>query len=293
MIGLPYLDKFCFVQNRQIKFKWYQKEHKVGQVMNFNSASPNNWKKSIVIGGYKRIAYSCSDSEFFKTDVETFHKSLFMNGYPESFISSLSHDLERVKIERFQEKTTPRNKSNFSDRKKITAKFPFHSPDIHNLIINLKHKLSRVLPETNFHFIITSFKLDNLFSKKRAIEIPTEDKASQVYSFRCPCAKEYIGETSLTIAGRLKSHINQNQKSNIKSHVDFCPEFQREYKSFLKQNKFGGTSSRLAQFIGRYTERIKYCRDRNSRRFIEALEIRRRDPVLNAQKSSKPLDLAF
>ena len=42
MIGIPYLDKFCFVQNRQIKFKWYQKEHKVGQVMNFNSASPNN-----------------------------------------------------------------------------------------------------------------------------------------------------------------------------------------------------------------------------------------------------------
>ena len=182
MIGIPYLGKFYFVQNRKIKFKWYQKEHKVGKVMNFNSASPNNWKKSIVIGGYKRIAYSCSDRIFFKTDVETFHKSLFMKGYPESFIGSLPQDLERVRIERFQEIITPRNKSKFSGQKKIIAKFPFHSPDIHNLIINLKHKLSRVLPGTNVHFIITSFKLDNLVSKKEPSKY--QQRTKQVKFFR-------------------------------------------------------------------------------------------------------------
>ena len=162
------------------------------------------------------------------------------------------------------------------------------------MLIKLKWKLTRELPETNFHFIITSFKLDNLFSKNRAFDIPTEDKANQVYSFRCPCSEEYVGETSLTLAGRIKGHVNQGDKSNIKEHVDQCVPFKTSYKAFRKSNKYAKTPSRLVQFIGRYVERIKYCRnDRDTRQFLGALEIRKRNPTLNTQKSSKPLDLAF
>ena len=199
MIGIPYLDKFCFVQNRQIKFKWFQKEHKIGQIMDFNSASPNTWKKSIVIGAYKRIAYSCSNPEFFDSDIKTFHETLRMNRYPKNFIANLQADLKRIKSERFEHVTVRKEKNNIlSDRKKIIAKFPFHSPEIHSMLIKLKWKLTRELPETIFHFIITSFKLDNLFFQKTDLSIlPQKIKQTKYIHLDALAQRNMLGKPHL------------------------------------------------------------------------------------------------
>ena len=138
--------------------------------MRFSCAGPNSWKRSIVIGAYKRIAYSCSDLEGFETDIIKFQQNLFEKGYPRNFVNKCMIDLNRIKRERFHdEKPNNQNKKHFSDRKKIVGKFPFHSPDIHNLVIKLKWQLTKILPEINFHFIITSFKMDHLFAKKQSI----------------------------------------------------------------------------------------------------------------------------
>ena len=72
----------------------------------------------------------------------------------------------------------------------------------------------------------------NIKNKKVKYDIP-----NTVYSFVCPCKKEYIGESSLRLINRIKSHCSQKEQSSIINHVENCNTFKSEFHNFCSAEK--------------------------------------------------------
>ena len=158
----------------------------------------------------------------------------------------------------------------------------------------MKKHIRRIIPNANIHIITTCFRTENIVSKYRKIQIEDIEKQDLVYKFRCSCGDEtYIGETGLTLAARIDSHIRQKESSAIYAHVKYCTDFQKRFKSYLKDEQLEYLPSTMKKFIGRYFEKLKFTNGFRERRFIESILIKEHSPTLNSQIQSKPLEILF
>ena len=115
-----------------------------------------------------------------------------------------------------------------------------------------------------------------------------------MYIFRSCCEEgTYIGETGLTLAARIESHVRQKQLSAISAHVITCPQFTTSFQEFRDENHLANVPSSLKKYIGRYFEKLKFTNGFHERRFMESLLINQHSPNLNSQVNSKPLEILF
>ena len=133
--GQSYLDKFVYIKHKKICLRWYRKEDAPEVFLNFRSAAPVAWKKSTVIGGYRRIIDSCTSEEGLDVDINRFQEMLRKNGYTKQFINSLNNILQTMMNEQPKlntEKIKP-------DGPKINLKIPFHHQIIHDKLILMEN----------------------------------------------------------------------------------------------------------------------------------------------------------
>ena len=284
--GHKFLDKFIFVKNKRLCLRWYRKNNSPETTLNFNSASPISWKKSVVLNGYRRIIDSNTEKDGLELDIQRFHKILIKNSYPKQFIQSFNQKLQKLKeTDYFQPPKTLR------EGIKVMLKIPFHNQSVFDKLILMKKQLYKILPNANIHIITTCFRVENLISKYRKISLDDHQKHDLIYLFRCCCEKAtYVGETGLTLAARIKSHLRQKSDSAISSHLSECSVYKIAYNKFLIENKIPDVPSNAQKYVQRYFEKLKFTNGSSERRFIESLLIKSIRLILICRSKASPLE---
>ena len=219
-----------------------------------------------------------------------FPRSTDKNSYPKQFIDSFNGTLKSM----LDNDPKPKVENNARDGPKVNIKIPFHHQVIFDKLMLMKKLLQKIIPQANIHIITTCFRVENLVSKYRKIEIEQNQKHDLVYIFRCCCEEgTYVGETGLTLAARIESHVRQKQLSAITAHVKTCPQFTKSFQEFRDQNHFADVPSILKRYIGRYFEKLKFTNGFHERRFMESLLIKQYSPNLNSQVNSRPLEILY
>ena len=173
---------------------------------------------------------------------------------------------------------------------KEMLKIPCHHPCVFDKLILMKKQLYKILPEVNIHIITTYFRFENVVSEFRKVSIDSYQKHGLIYMFRCCCGQaSYVGETGLTLAVRIKSHMRQKSDSAITSHIDECSVYKIAYNRFLRENFIPDVPSSAQKYVQRYFEKLKFTNGSRDRRFNTSLLIKKFSPNLNSQKKASRL----
>ena len=153
------------------------------------------------------------------------------------------------------------------------------------------HVVIVIQPNANIHIITTCFRVENLVSKYRKLSLDNHQKHDLIYLFRCCCEKAtYVGETGLTLAARIKSHLRQKSDSAISSHLSECSVYKIAYNKFLIENKIPDVPSNAQKYVQRYFEKLKFTNGSSERRFIESLLIKSIRLILICRSKASPLE---
>ena len=105
-----------------------------------------------------------------------------------------------------------------------------------------------------------------------------------MYLYQCPCGSKYVGESSLRLSQRVKSHINQGPISSIVEHQENCETFKSNFQSYCEmENIDKSVPSSLHCFMTEKFKILKKCRNLESRKWTEGWYIRLIKPNLNAK----------
>ncbi|XP_055589333.1 uncharacterized protein LOC129741619 [Uranotaenia lowii] len=174
----------------KIEKTWYPKQPD-GRYLDYFSESPYTHKINTAYALIDR-ALKLSDAEKRKTSITTVKSILRKNNYPQNMIDSVVqrrvHNLYN----------TLENKQHIPDGSRFMS-LPY--------IPCLTEKVAKILRK---HNLIAAPKpcdkiKSNIFTKLKD-PIPIMQQTNVVYAITCACGNEYIGQTSQTLAKRIKQH---------------------------------------------------------------------------------------
>ena len=124
-----------------------------------------------------------------------------------------------------------------------------------------------------------SIRLSNFFLPRLKMHIPKDELNGVVYSFKCPCGSEYIGESSRRLHFRILEH-NRTKGTNVFNHITNCPIYNEklnaEFQPCTNSNRREFTSSLFKPISKNLTNYHKRTR-------VEGIAITLNSPVLNDQ----------
>ena len=223
---------------------------------------------------------SSSNKDIFEQTKNEFRQKLLLNAYPLSLINKLFYQFENPK---------PIDKD-YSTKDKILIKIQYGNPVVAKLFISMKKGLEKLLG-VKIHIVFSQLRIKNLISKN--LKFVESDLRSQniVYEYTCCCPSkpQYIGETSLRLECRIKSHISQGLLSGIIKHTENCVQFKERYQAYsLEHDKEISSKENLACFMNTLFKIKKRCKSNKDRKWHECLLIRKHSPSLNLREEFLP-----
>ena len=98
-----------------------------------------------------------------------------------------------------------------------------------------------------------------------------------------------MGETSLRMGSRIRSHIQQGIISGIMKHTEACVDFKIKYEAYcMDNNAMKSSKENLALFLGSFFKVRKKCKTNIERRWHECLIIKKQSPILNSRDEYLP-----
>jgi predicted GIY-YIG superfamily endonuclease/uncharacterized protein (UPF0335 family) len=190
---LPFLD-VCVERDRNVlKTTVFRKKTHTGQYLNFQSNHQKSVKEGVAYSLFDRAKSLCSNNDDLKVEIQKIEQDLVQNGYPQNIIKKCKKARERKSKE-----------SNQEDRAKAFMSIPY--------VPGLSEKIRRVGRKFN---IRTAFKTQNTLRQSLVKTKPrngTQESKNCVYSIKCSCSREYIGETKRPLNVRIKEHKENTKK---------------------------------------------------------------------------------
>lgn len=189
---LPFLDVQVTRENCSLKTSVYRKKTHTGRYLNFNSNHSTSVKEGVAFSLFDRAKSVCQDKSMLDKEFKLIACDLKQNGYPDKLIKKCGKPRQHKQQLDITENT-----------KKAFISIPY--------VPKVSEKIRRVARKYN---IKTAFKTQNTLRQHLCKTKPkNEEQASKncVYSIRCQCDREYIGETKRPLQVRLNEH-----KKNLK-----------------------------------------------------------------------------
>jgi len=217
---LPFLDFQIKIDynDKQIKYKWYNKNIHSGNTLNKLSSVPSHIKNNFLSNRFIEVKRRCNNKI---DEIESFEKItniLSMNGYTHKEISRAKSNCSKN-----------RNKNQYNYKTSLHNLKPLKLPFVNNKCIT---KIIKAIRKYELPINIVSTlgtKLCQLYPMKEykscqctiCLQITNQYNCNSrfvVYKFTCKaCNKEYIGETCIAIKDRIKQHTNSINKGDSKS----------------------------------------------------------------------------
>lgn len=206
---LPFLDlELIHGDDGRIKRKVYRKPTNTGRYLNFHSYHHISQKMSAVDALAFRAFMLC-DTEFLEDELDKIRKDFTFNNYPLTFINKRI-EIMQVKVANYSFESVQ------LDEDKIVRLILPYMGSITSRITNL----FRSKTDCEFGFIpgtkIGSF-ICNM--KEKLFNIP-----AGIYSIKCSCGSEYIGETSRPYNERVEDHLRKNSTTAVSEHLHLFPD---------------------------------------------------------------------
>lgn len=205
---MPFLDAKISIIDYQLKFEVYEKPYSAGALMNFHSNQDIGIKKGIIAGETTRYFRITDELE---EDLQKLKEKFVNNDYPEHICDEVIHGTVKR-----------RKKDKGKDKKKNDQVSYLGIPFPGKAKAKKLRKLAR-----KFGFKIAFGKkmtLGNMFSNK--FKYNTSRKKGLIYSIKCLCGDEYIGETGKCLEERIKKHKYSISKvdltNGLAAHVQEC-----------------------------------------------------------------------
>lgn len=187
---LAFLD-VCVEKDRDVlKTTVFRKKTHTGQYLNFHSNHQKSVKEGVAYSLFDRAKSLCSNNDDLKTEIKKVEQDLVRNGYPQPTINKCKKD--RV----FKQKE--------SEKPKAFMAIPY--------VPGLSEKIRRL--GRNFN-VRTAFKTHSTLRQSLVKTKPrngTQESKNCIYSIKCSCSREYIGETKRPLNIRIKEHKENTRK---------------------------------------------------------------------------------
>ena len=200
---LAFLD-VCVIKDREVlKTVVFRKKTHTGQYLNFESNHQKSVKEGVAYSLFDRAKSLCSHNDGKLEEIKKVEHDLAKNGYPRSIINKCKKDREKT-VE-----------SEIQTEKFTNMSIPY--------VPGLSEKIRRVGRK---YKIRTAFKTQNTLRQSLVKTRPkngTQDSKNCIYSIKCSCSREYIGETKRPLNVRINEHKQNTRqglidKSKIANH---------------------------------------------------------------------------
>ncbi len=190
---LPFLD-VCVVRDRDVlKTTVYRKKTHTGQYLNFLSNHQKSVKEGVAYSLFDRAKSLCSDQDGKLEEFKKVESDLANNGYPQSMINKCKKPREKKS-----------ESENLDETKLAFMSIPY--------VPGLSEKLRRLARKFK---VRTAFRTQNTLRQSLVKTKPrnvTQESKNCVYSIKCSCDREYIGETKRPLSIRVKEHKENTRK---------------------------------------------------------------------------------
>jgi hypothetical protein len=202
---LAFLDVNVVKSSNALKTEVYRKKTHTGRYLNYKSNHCESVKESVAYSLFDRAKSVCSDKVTLDTELNKITQELQNNGYPAKVISKCKKNRE-----------TKANSNVDLNKPAAFISIPY--------VPKLSEKIRRVARKYN---IKTAFKSSNTLRQQLTkVKPKNEEQASKncVYSIKCECEGEYIGETKRPLKVRIKEHQRNTKngetvKSKLANHA--------------------------------------------------------------------------
>ena len=199
----------------------YKKPTDTSLLLNFHSASPMSFKRSLVTGFVSRIFNLTSDYYRLHHAIGDLRSVLQKNQYPTEFFDPIirkklsdllaqkHHQPEQAHMSGRPEQDHP-NQAPEQEDTTIVFKLQYRGPQTDTLF----HNLRRLMPsEVVLRCVSSSTKLRDIVGLKSPI--PVEERSSIVYSLSCSCGALYVGRTCRHLVTRINEHQKPGGLANV------------------------------------------------------------------------------
>lgn len=203
---LPFLDAQVTLQEGRVKFRIFEKPYSARMLLNFNSYQDVSIKRAVIAGEalrYLRI------SDEIEEDMTELKRKFDENGYPRNEVSKVIDATKRK-----WEKKVP--KIGGEDKIYLSIDYPG------------KKKAKQLKKLGRKYGFKPSFKRHKTIGNKlnKTLKQNTNRDKGLIYSVKCKCGDEYIGETGKDIMTRMKGHKysirNVDMNNGLAVHATEC-----------------------------------------------------------------------
>jgi hypothetical protein len=187
--------------------------------INFSvDTAPLSMKKGLLIAELKRSIHKHTKDETLNKHFSEIKNKYLAQQYPQKLIEN---SIEKVKKDKKEDSVNwKQEKEDFPERN-FTCILPFTSKRVSKVTSELRKLIKSFLPEFNLHTAHRTLSIRNSIISNLVPKNEEANTTNAVYSFRCKCYLEYIGETE-NLNKRVQEHQQPGetqQCSNIFKNV--------------------------------------------------------------------------
>lgn len=202
---LAFLDVNVIKDSTTLKTEVFRKKTHTGRYLNYKSNHCESVKESVAYSLFDRAKSVCCERETLDAELNKISQELKNNGYPQKVIDKCKKNRE-----------TKQNIILESDKPIAFINIPY--------VPKLSEKIRRVARK---YKIKTAFKSSNTLRQQLTkVKPKNEEQASKnsIYSIKCECDGEYIGESKRPLKVRLNEHKRNTKngetaKSKLAKHA--------------------------------------------------------------------------
>jgi len=237
-------------------------------------------KKGLLISELKRSIHKHTKDETLNKQFSEIKNKYLAQQYPQKLIEN---SIEKVKKDKKEDSVNwKQEKEDFPERN-FTCILPFTSKRVSKVTSELRKLIKSFLPEFNLHTAHRTLSIRNSIISNLVPNNEEANTTNAVYSFRCKCNLEYIGETE-NLNKRIQEHQQPGRNTAVFQHIQKCDKFLDSFSSLYNVNFLDGSNfSDRFKFLKSMFNVLHKNLNYKARKQVEALEIVLKDPVCNKQ----------
>ena len=207
--------------------------------INFSvDTAPLSMKKGLLIAELKRSIHKHTKDETLNKHFSEIKNKYLAQQYPQKLIEN---SIEKVKKDKKEDSVNwKQEKEDFPERN-FTCILPFTSKRVSKVTSELRKLIKSFLPEFNLHTAHRTLSIRNSIISKLVPKNEEANTTNAVYSFRCKCYLEYIGETE-NLNKRVQEHQQPGRNTAVFQHIQKCDTFLDSFSSLYNVNFLDGSN---------------------------------------------------